>query len=57
MIVFLFRFVTGSILVVDGGAWLYKEPIVPLDKVRKLSKAVEKSAKNVGVPFSNQSKL
>ena len=34
-------YVTGDILVVDGGQWLYKPPMVPRDMVAELSRQVE----------------
>jgi 2,4-dienoyl-CoA reductase [(3E)-enoyl-CoA-producing], peroxisomal len=35
------QYVTGHMLVVDGGEWLYRPPLVPKDMVEKLSRAVE----------------
>jgi len=35
------KFMTGHVLVVDGGEWLYREPLVPRDLVSQLSRSVE----------------
>lgn len=35
------EYVTGDVLVVDGGEWLHKEPLVPKEKVTELSRKVE----------------
>jgi 2,4-dienoyl-CoA reductase [(3E)-enoyl-CoA-producing], peroxisomal len=35
------NYVTGHVLVVDGGEWLYKEPMVPRELVAELSRKVE----------------
>jgi peroxisomal 2,4-dienoyl-CoA reductase len=34
-------YVTGEVLVVDGGEWLYRPPIVPKEMVAELSRQVE----------------
>ena len=34
-------YITGDILVVDGGEWLYKPPMVPKEMVAELSRKVE----------------
>jgi len=49
-------FVTGDILVVDGGQWLYKPPMVPREMVSELSKKVEKKSREQQ-PLSFKSKL
>ena len=35
------KYVTGEILVVDGGEWLYRPPLVPAEMVAELSRGVE----------------
>ncbi|KAG7369062.1 dehydrogenase [Nitzschia inconspicua] len=35
------RYITGTNLIVDGGEWLYKPPMVPKDMVATLSRKVE----------------
>lgn len=35
------KYVTGDILVVDGGEWLYRNPLVPKEMVAELSRKVE----------------
>jgi peroxisomal 2,4-dienoyl-CoA reductase len=35
------KYVTGDVLVVDGGEWLYRPPMVPKDLVAELSRQVE----------------
>jgi peroxisomal 2,4-dienoyl-CoA reductase len=35
------EYVTGDVLVVDGGEWLHKDPLVPKEKVAELSRNVE----------------
>jgi peroxisomal 2,4-dienoyl-CoA reductase len=35
------HYVTGDVLIVDGGQWLYKAPMVPKDMVEQLSRQVE----------------
>uniref|UniRef100_A0A7S2S4X8 2,4-dienoyl-CoA reductase [(3E)-enoyl-CoA-producing] n=1 Tax=Eucampia antarctica TaxID=49252 RepID=A0A7S2S4X8_9STRA len=39
-------YVTGDILVVDGGEWLYRPPMIPRDMVAALSKKVEKKSRD-----------
>ena len=39
-------YVTGDVLVVDGGHWLYKPPMVPKDLVSELSRKVEKKSRD-----------
>jgi len=39
-------YVTGDVLVVDGGQWLYKPPMVPKDLVSELSRKVEKKSRD-----------
>eukprot|EP00568_Trieres_chinensis_P000364 CAMPEP_0183309424 /NCGR_PEP_ID=MMETSP0160_2-20130417/25336_1 /TAXON_ID=2839 ORGANISM="Odontella Sinensis, Strain Grunow 1884" /NCGR_SAMPLE_ID=MMETSP0160_2 /ASSEMBLY_ACC=CAM_ASM_000250 /LENGTH=310 /DNA_ID=CAMNT_0025473451 /DNA_START=27 /DNA_END=956 /DNA_ORIENTATION=- len=39
-------YVTGDVLVVDGGHWLYKPPMVPREMVSELSRKVEAKSRN-----------
>ena len=41
-------YVTGHVLVVDGGEWLYKPPLVPRKLVARLSRQVEASSRAQG---------
>lgn len=45
-------YITGDTLVVDGGQWLYKPPMVPRDMVAELSRNVEKKSRDMK-PGSN----
>lgn len=45
----LAEYVTGHVLVVDGGEWMYREPMVPKDMVRELSRKVEKTSRSQGL--------
>jgi peroxisomal 2,4-dienoyl-CoA reductase len=38
-------YVTGHVLIVDGGQWLYKPPIIPKDFVSELSRKVESKSR------------
>jgi len=40
-------FITGDTLVVDGGEWLYKPPMVPREMVAELSRKVEKKSRDI----------
>ena len=40
-------FVTGDVLVVDGGQWLYKPPMIPRDMVAEISRGVEAKSRAV----------
>ena len=40
------EYVTGDVLVVDGGQWLYKPPLVPADQVEALSRQVETKSRS-----------
>jgi len=42
------RYVTGDVLVVDGGQWLYKPPMVPKELVAELSRKVEAKSRAQG---------
>jgi peroxisomal 2,4-dienoyl-CoA reductase len=39
------RYITGDVLVVDGGQWLYKPPMVPQEMVAELSRTVESKSR------------
>jgi peroxisomal 2,4-dienoyl-CoA reductase len=39
------KYVTGDVLIVDGGEWLYRPPLVPKEMVSKLSRKVEKKSR------------
>ena len=39
------KYVTGDVLIVDGGEWLYRPPLVPKDMVSELSRKVEKKSR------------
>lgn len=40
-------YVTGDIMVVDGGQWLYKPPMVERELVAELSRKVEKKSRDM----------
>lgn len=40
-------FVTGNTLVVDGGQWLYKEPMIEREMVSEISRRVEKQSREM----------
>lgn len=46
------KFINGTTMVVDGGSWLSTPRHVPKDEVRRLSRAVERRSRDVGVPKS-----
>lgn len=46
------NYVTGEVLVVDGGEWLYRPPMIPKDMVSELSRKVEHKSRAQG-PQSN----
>lgn len=48
-------FVNGHTLVVDGGEWMYRTPILPRHMVLKASKAIESSSRTTGI--AQKSKL
>ena len=50
-------FVNGHTMVVDGGEWMYREPIVPREEVLRASRAVEASSRAVGTAAAGKSKL
>ncbi len=39
------KYITGHVLVVDGGQWLYRPPMVPKEMVAELSRRVEASSR------------
>lgn len=47
--------VAGHVMVVDGGAWLWREPMVARSAVSKVSRSVESNSRSVGT--AAQSKL
>jgi 2,4-dienoyl-CoA reductase [(3E)-enoyl-CoA-producing], peroxisomal len=49
-------YVTGHVLVVDGGEWLYRPPLVPADRVADLSRSVESKSRAL-VPSQPRPKL
>ena len=40
------KYVTGDTLIVDGGEWLYKPPLVPREMVSSLSRKVEAKSRS-----------
>jgi peroxisomal 2,4-dienoyl-CoA reductase len=46
------QYITGTVLVVDGGEWLYKEPWVPKEMVSELSRQVEAKSRAQAPPRS-----
>ena len=42
-------YVTGHVLVMDGGEWMYRKPLVPRDVVGRVSRGVEGKSRGVGV--------
>eukprot|EP00877_Chromochloris_zofingiensis_P000045 jgi/Chrzof1/10040/Cz04g25010.t1 len=51
------RFVSGETLVVDGGAWLYRPPLVPRELVSEISRQVESKSRAVGTAQAARSKM
>ncbi|KAI8114553.1 hypothetical protein M9434_002675 [Picochlorum sp. BPE23] len=47
-------FMNGHTMVVDGGEWMHREPLIPREKVLATSRAVESTSRKTGVA---QSKL
>ena len=39
------KYVTGDVLVVDGGEWIYKPPKIPKELVSELSRTIEKKSR------------
>eukprot|EP00980_Cylindrotheca_fusiformis_P029278 scaffold22800_cov204-Cylindrotheca_fusiformis.AAC.1 len=39
------KYITGDVVIVDGGEWLYKPPLVPKDLVSELSRNVESKSR------------
>ena len=48
---------TGDTLVVDGAAWMWREPAVPRKMVSKASRGVEAKSRALGVAPAQRSKL
>ena len=42
-------FVSGHTLVVDGGAWMWRKPLLPREAVLAASRGVESKSRTVGV--------
>jgi len=42
------KYVTGHVLVVDGGEWLYRDPMIPREMVEELSRRVESKSRSLG---------
>jgi 2,4-dienoyl-CoA reductase [(3E)-enoyl-CoA-producing], peroxisomal len=42
-------YVTGHTMVVDGGEWMYREPLLPREAVSKVSRGVEGESRKVGL--------
>lgn len=42
-------FMTGHTLVVDGGEWMFKEPLLPREEVGKVSRGVEGQSRKIGL--------
>ncbi len=40
------KYITGDVLIVDGGEWLYKPPMVPKEMVAELSRKVERTSRD-----------
>jgi len=45
-------FVNGHTMVVDGGEWMYREPLIPREQVKKASRGVEAKSRATGTPRS-----
>lgn len=44
------NYVTGHTVVVDGGEWMFRQPMIPAKQVAELSRKVEKSSRSQGPP-------
>ena len=42
-------YVNGETIVVDGGAWFWKQPIAPREQILNMSKRVERKSRDTGV--------
>ena len=40
-------------MVVDGAAWMWREPLIPREAVSKASRGIESSSRAVGTARSN----
>jgi peroxisomal 2,4-dienoyl-CoA reductase len=47
-------YITGDVLVVDGGQWLYKPPMVPREMVAELARSVEKKSRAQAPKFASK---
>jgi peroxisomal 2,4-dienoyl-CoA reductase len=43
------RYINGHTLVVDGAEWMYREPLVPRDKVLQASRSIEAKSRRTGI--------
>jgi peroxisomal 2,4-dienoyl-CoA reductase len=50
-------FVTGHTMVVDGGEWMWRPPVVPREAVARVSRSVEGASRNVIADGAAPSKL
>jgi 2,4-dienoyl-CoA reductase [(3E)-enoyl-CoA-producing], peroxisomal len=48
------KYTTGDTIVVDGGEWLYKPPIIPKDSVEQMSRAIEQKSRSQAPQKSRQ---
>lgn len=48
------RYVTGDVLIVDGGQWLHKPPMVPGETVEQLSRQVEAKSRAQAPKFNSK---
>lgn len=51
------RFVNGHTVVVDGGEWMWRPPVIPREMVLQASKSIEAKSRGVGVARSGASRL
>jgi len=50
-------FITGETLVVDGGEWLYRPPLIPREMVEEMSRGVEKESRDMRPSVSGAAEL
>lgn len=50
-------YMTGATMVVDGGEWMYRKPILPREAVSRVSRGVEASSRSIVRAPGMQSKL
>ncbi|KAK9818709.1 hypothetical protein WJX74_000456 [Apatococcus lobatus] len=51
------RYVTGATLVVDGGEWMYRPPLIPREAVSQASRGLESKSRATGHAGDKRSKL